>query len=68
MPNLRLVQFETPQEFLQAVQIHDDAFLNWPIGSLLESMDEVQIKMRKLKGVPKILLAVYDGDALVYVT
>ncbi|KIP12356.1 hypothetical protein PHLGIDRAFT_331622 [Phlebiopsis gigantea 11061_1 CR5-6] len=67
MSNLHLVQFRTPQEFLQAVEAHDDAFLNWSVGSLLESTDQVQIKMRKLKGIPKILLAVYENDALILV-
>ena len=66
MSNLRLVQFATPQEFLQAVESHDDAFLSWPISTLLESMDEAQIKTRKLKEIPRTLLAVYKNDALVY--
>lgn len=64
MSDFRLVQFTSPQDFLDAVQAYDEGFMNFPIGVLLDSMNETQIKARKLKNTPRILLAVYAGEAI----
>lgn len=65
MSGFRLVQFTCPQDFLHAVQAYDEGFMNFPIGVLLDSMNEIQITARKLKNTPRMLLAIYAGEAIV---
>ena len=67
MTDFHLLQFSSPDAFLEAVWGHDEGFMNFPIGVLLDSMNETQIKARKLEATHRILLAVYDGDAILYV-
>lgn len=67
MTEFRLVQFTSPHDFLEALQAYDDGFMNFSIGPLLDCMDEKKIKARKLKNIPKTLIAVYDGNTVVYV-
>ncbi|EKM55282.1 uncharacterized protein PHACADRAFT_208796 [Phanerochaete carnosa HHB-10118-sp] len=65
MANLRVVGFSNPYEFLEAVKGNDDSFMNFPLGALMDSMDEQQIRVRNITEDSRTLVGVYDGDALV---
>ena len=62
--DLRVVQFPDLDAFLQVLQPHDDSFLNFVYGALLDSRDPS--RTGKWKGVLPFytLLAVYRGDEL----
>ena len=67
MTDFHLVHFPSPEGFLEALRKYDDGFMNLPIGVLLDSIAEARAKARKPDSTPKTLLAVYQGDAIVYV-
>ena len=67
MAELRLVHFTDPKGFLEAVKTSDHSFFNFTLGQVLDSLDEEQIKVRKLTEASTTLLGVYEADVLMYV-
>ena len=65
MTGLRVVRSSNPHEFLEAVKGSDDSFMNFPLGSLMDSMDEHQIRVRNITEDSRRLVGVYNGDTLV---
>ena len=64
MPDFRFVQFATPDELLEATAQHDDSFMNFTLGSLLDSMDETQAQMRNITLESRKLYAIYADETL----
>lgn len=64
MPDLRVVQFSKPETFLDAVRPYDDSFMNFPVGSLLDSLDPANPRTKDRTVQYRTLLAVYKGDDL----
>ena len=61
MTEIRVVTFKDPETFLQTVQSYDDSFMNFALGSLLDSMHPAQAgKTTRYR----TLLAVYKEDNL----
>lgn len=67
MEHLRFVRFSDPQAFLDATKQHDDSFMNFCLGSLLDyisSPNRPQGPEDILGDKPAYLLAIYHGDNL----
>lgn len=67
MANLRAVHFAEPKAFLDALKTYDDSFMNFALGSLLDSMDPAYPHSQNSSAISRTLLAVYKGDQLLYV-
>lgn len=67
MAQFRVVQVSNPRELLEKAvrRGYDDSFINFPLGSLADSLDEQQAEVRKLTDASRVVFAVYDDDALV---
>ena len=65
MPNFCVTRSLDPHEFLDAVKASDDSFMNFPLGALMDSMDEYQVRVRNITDDSRKLLGVYDGETLV---
>ncbi|KAL6298425.1 hypothetical protein BKA93DRAFT_744153 [Sparassis latifolia] len=66
MSALRLVQFDRPADFLEAMKQYDDSSLNFTLGSLLDNMDDnLQFSQAHWGPKTRILLSVYRGDDLI---
>lgn len=65
--NVKVVQFTDPQAFLEAIDLkkHDDSFMNFSLGSLMDSLDPIHIVSRNIEPGSRILLGVYERDKLV---
>lgn len=65
MPGLRLVTFTELDAYVAACAPFDDSFMNFPFGTLLDSIDPGNATLLpKTDPSPRTLLAVYDGDQL----
>ncbi|TCD70935.1 hypothetical protein EIP91_000841 [Steccherinum ochraceum] len=66
----RAVHFEDPSAFIEATKEHDDSFMNFAIGALLDNLDPRQAASQAhWGGGLKTLMGVYrDHDLLVTVT
>ncbi|PSR77650.1 hypothetical protein PHLCEN_2v7840 [Hermanssonia centrifuga] len=64
MEKIRVTNFTNPQEFLDAVKSHDDSFMNFAIGSLLDSLDEASARARMLTTNHRTLICVHKGKKL----
>lgn len=64
---LKIVRFTDPQAFLEAIDLkkHDDSYLNFSLGSLMDSLNPVQISSRNIEPGSRIMLGVYEGGELV---
>ena len=67
MSDLHLVQFSDPQLFVETVKAGDHSFFNFTLGSLFDSLDEEQVRIRNLTDTSRSLFGVYKGDTLLYV-
>ena len=67
MSDLHFIQFSDPRLFVEAVKASDHSFFNFTLGSLLDSLDEEQVRIRNLTDASRLLFGVYKGDVLVYV-
>ncbi|EKM53659.1 uncharacterized protein PHACADRAFT_148396 [Phanerochaete carnosa HHB-10118-sp] len=65
MANLHVVRFPSPAEFVEAAKGSDDGFMNLAFGVLMDSMNELQIRVRSITEESRTLLAVNNGDTLV---
>ncbi len=68
MEKIRVTNFTNPQEFLDAVKSHDDSFMNFAIGSLLDSLDEASARARMLTTNHRTLICVHKGEKLLLAT
>ena len=53
-----------PDELLEATAQHDDSFMNFTLGSLLDSMNETQARMRNITPESRKLYAIYADETL----
>lgn len=61
----RLVHFVNPDDFVQATAKHDDSFMNFSVGALLDSLDPNLAKAHeRWGGGSRTLLGVYRGAEL----
>lgn len=67
MSDLHFAQFTDPQLFVEAVKDSDHSFFNFTLGSLLDSLDSEQTRLRKLTETSRLLFGVFKGDVLMYV-
>lgn len=63
MSDLRVVRFQDAQTFLEAVKPYDDSFMNFALGSVLDSLSPARASLSHTKSY-RTLLAVYKGDKL----
>ena len=64
METVNVVHYTNPGEFFSALKSYDDAFMNFALGSLLDSLDSTHRQPQET--VDRVLLAVYKGDQLLY--
>ncbi|KAF7799554.1 hypothetical protein EIP86_010791 [Pleurotus ostreatoroseus] len=64
MADLRAVHFAEPEAFLDALKAYDDSFMNFALGSLLDSMNPAYPHSHDRSTISRTLLAVYKGDQL----
>ncbi|CCL98266.1 uncharacterized protein FIBRA_00260 [Fibroporia radiculosa] len=65
MSALRIVQFNEPQDFIEAASQYDTYSMNFTLGSLLDYTDSIQAATQTHRDRPtKVLLAVYRGNEL----
>lgn len=62
MADLRVAQFTDPEDFLDAVNLVDHSFMNFALGSVLDSMDPAEIEVLELTSASRTLLVVYKGE------
>ena len=67
MADFRAVHFAKPEAFLDALKAYDDSFMNFALGSLLDSMNPAYPHSHDRSTISRTLLAVYKGDQLLYV-
>ncbi|KAJ3521308.1 hypothetical protein NM688_g9032 [Phlebia brevispora] len=65
MSDIRVVHFQEPQAFLDAVKHYDDSFMNFSLGTLLDSLDPDNSREERQPATCWTLLAVYRGGKLI---
>jgi hypothetical protein len=64
MPDFRLVTFSNPNELVEACATFDDSFMNFPFGSLLDSLDASNRHVSQIDPSDRTLLAIYEANDL----
>lgn len=69
MPKYRVVTYSDPQDFVDACKPFDDSFLNFTLGSLLDSLNSANLtaKGADTSHTDRTMIAVFNGDQLAYV-
>ncbi|KAJ3542540.1 hypothetical protein NM688_g5960 [Phlebia brevispora] len=62
MSDIRVIHFQDPQAFLDAVKQYDDSFMNFALGSLLDSLNSENSLAKDQPATYRTLLAAYKGD------
>ncbi|KAI0094063.1 hypothetical protein BDY19DRAFT_920550 [Irpex rosettiformis] len=68
LPVFRLVTFTEPEQYIEACTPFDDSFMNFPLGTLLDSIDPRNATLfvdDEADPSMRIMLAVYNADQLV---
>ncbi|KAJ3522736.1 hypothetical protein NM688_g8831 [Phlebia brevispora] len=65
MPDIRVVRFDEPRAFLDAVKDYDDSFMNFSLGALLDSLEPANPRGKEQPATSRTLLAVYKGEQLI---
>ena len=62
----RLVHFTNPDDFVAATKKHDDSFMNFALGALLDSMNkDLEKSNERWGGGPRTLVGVFRDEVLV---
>lgn len=68
MSSLQVVNWTNPDDFITATSDHDDSWMNFAIGAILDSLDPGQAESQRRWGpVERTLVGVYKGDQLLLV-
>ena len=63
MSSYRLINFTEPDQYIAAATAFDDSFMNFPLGTLLDSLDPRNASLLPQNDPSaRIMLAVYDAD------
>lgn len=65
MSDLRVVQFTDPHAFVNPVVPYDDYFMNFGLGSVMDSLNPSHPKAQDHAPGTRVMFAVVHGEALV---
>lgn len=61
-PSLRVAVLSNPYDFLAAVKDYDDVSLSFPLGSVYDSLNPLDVELRQLNVAYRRLWAVYSEE------